>query len=194
MRDLNPNAYASASTFLTVSTNIIVTTLITIRLSRARRTLSKLLPSRNMQLYTGVVAILIESALPLSIFGIVAAVLMQLAVVPRPNPSEAELACYGLFTGLFYAFCTLSPHMIIFRVTTGRSFTQFPSVKNGILSNPIVFAHQTAESSLLQPSFNHELGINPGPDAEQGVPSTTQTSIIDTTEEKRGNGDVENKI
>jgi len=81
--------------------------------------------------------------------------------------------------------------MIIFRVTTGRSFTTFPSVKDGVLSNPIQFAHQTAESSFLQSTLNRELGRNRNPDTEQevnesiGESTQTRTSIIHIAQEKR---------
>ncbi|RXW14582.1 hypothetical protein EST38_g11273 [Candolleomyces aberdarensis] len=84
--------------------------------------------------------------------------------------------------------------MIIFRVTTGRSFTNFPTLKDGVLSNPIQFARRTAESSFLQSTLNRELGRNPDPDTERGLntgvdePIQTQTSIIQIAQEKRSNG------
>jgi phospholipid N-methyltransferase len=90
---------------LTVCTDIIVTTLIAVHLIRARRTLSKLLPSSDMKLYTGVVAILIESALPLSVFGIIAGVLTQISLVRSVAASEGFAVCYHFFAGLFYWFC-----------------------------------------------------------------------------------------
>ncbi|RXW17209.1 hypothetical protein EST38_g8638, partial [Candolleomyces aberdarensis] len=64
------NRYTSAATILTVLTNVTVTSIISFYLIRARRGLSQVLPSRSLRLYTGVVALLIESALPLTIFGI----------------------------------------------------------------------------------------------------------------------------
>ncbi|KAJ2924158.1 hypothetical protein H1R20_g12937, partial [Candolleomyces eurysporus] len=155
---------SSASSLLTVSTNVVVTSLITFHLLRARRTLSKLLPSKDMRLYTGIVAILIESALPVTIFGII-----QAALAHTSNRSEVEVVCLSVFDGLFSAFCALSPHMIIFRVTTGRSFTRFPSVKNSVLSNPLQFAHETTESSFMQSSFNREFGRQTDSYPEQGT-------------------------
>ena len=101
------NSESAASTFLTVSTNIIVTSFITFRLLRARRTLAKLLPSADAQLYTGVIAILIESAAPLTIFGIIAAILQQLHGSQR-RPSISFLVCRYTFDGLFYSFCVSS--------------------------------------------------------------------------------------
>ncbi|RXW21395.1 hypothetical protein EST38_g4455 [Candolleomyces aberdarensis] len=190
--------YSAASTLLTVSTNIIVTTLITIRLLCARRTLANLLPSADVRVYTGVITILIESAAPLTIFGIITAVTSLLFTGGLVKESGGSLVCVYLFQGLFYSFCALSPHMIIFGVTTGRSFTKFPSAKDGVPTNPLQFARRTAESSFLQSTLNREFGQNCEADTEKelngntGEPTQTQTSIIIIGREKRNDsGDVE---
>jgi hypothetical protein len=98
----------------------------------------------------------------------------------------------------FFIQKALSPQMIIFRVMTGRSFTRFPTPKDGVLSDPIQFVHRTAESSFLQSTFNREFGRNPDPDTEHGLnPSIdefrqSQTSVIHIGQEKRNDGvDVE---
>jgi hypothetical protein len=84
--------------------------------------------------------------------------------------------------------------MIIFRITTGRSFTRFPAPKDGVLSDPIQFAHRTAESSFLQSTFNREFGRNPDPDTERGLTPNvdesgqTQPSVIHIGQEKRNDG------
>jgi uncharacterized membrane protein len=96
--------YSAASTFLTVATNIIVTLFITFRLLRARRTLEKLLPTADVRLYTGVIAIMIESAAPLTVFGIIAAILQQVNV-SLPRKSAGFYIALYIFYGLFYAFC-----------------------------------------------------------------------------------------
>jgi hypothetical protein len=93
----------AASTFLTVSTNIVVTSLITFRLLRARRALARVLPSADMRVYTSVIAILVESAAPLTIFGIISPVLHQSG--DKFNESPAFYAWAYLFDGLFYSFC-----------------------------------------------------------------------------------------
>jgi hypothetical protein len=99
----------SASTFLTVSTNIIVTSFITFRLLLARRRLLKVLPSADLQLYTGVIAILIESAAPLTVLGIVAAILQHLTG-SQFRSSPGYYVCRYLFDGLFYSFCVSSSY------------------------------------------------------------------------------------
>ncbi|KAJ2917981.1 hypothetical protein MD484_g2449, partial [Candolleomyces efflorescens] len=157
---------AAASTLLTVSTNIIVTSLITFHLLRARRNLGKVLPSADMRVYTGVIAILVESAAPLTILGIIAAILQQLNTGTARSPGFYVTPRYlHAFTDEFTK--ALSPHMIIFRVTTGRSFTKFPTPKDGVLSNPIQFARQPAESSLLS-ALNTEPLRDADIDAERG--------------------------
>ena len=75
--------------------------------------------------------------------------------------------------------------MIIFRVTTGRSFTKLPTLKDGVLSNPIQFAHQTAESSFFRSTLHHEFGRNRDPDTEQGDAGRGGDAITYTAPEKR---------
>ena len=98
--------YTVASTLLTVLTNIIVTTLIAIRLLRARRNLAKLLPSADVRVYTGVIAILIESAAPLTIFGTIngAIALTKMGGTMSRN-SGGIITCGLLSEGLFFSFC-----------------------------------------------------------------------------------------
>ncbi|KAJ2923835.1 hypothetical protein H1R20_g13262, partial [Candolleomyces eurysporus] len=145
-----------------------------------------------MRIYTGVIAILIESALPLSLFGIISAILQQITVT-----TDGYLVCWALFSGLFYSFCALAPHMIIFRVTTGRSFTKFPTVKDGVISKPLEFAHQTAESCFLQSNFDPEFSQNRDSNPDQGNASVSNPRveaerIVHITQERRGsNRDVE---
>lgn len=89
--------------------------------------------------------------------------------------------------------------MIIFRVPTGRSFTQLPTLDNGAVSKPLQFAHQTEESSFLESNLNQEFGRNRGPGTEQdssasaGRPPTTQTdSVIESANQRSAkHGDVE---
>lgn len=198
----NTLKYGVASTYLMVSTNIVATSFITFRLLRARRALAKLLPSADMHIYTGVIAILIESAAPL-----IAAIL---AGSPHPK-SQGHNAWDVLFQGLFYSFCisacsqdfrqwyrvdstekALSPHMIIFRVTTGRSFTKLPTAKDGnVVSSPIQFA----EPSFLRSTLNREFGRNPDPDIERDGHTQTKASIIRIGLEKRNDsGDVDSEL
>jgi hypothetical protein len=93
-----------ACTLLIVSNNVVVTSLITFRLLLARRSLAKVLPSADMQVYTGVVAILIESAAPLTIFGIITAGLKY------SNQTSSGISVgTAVSEALFYSFC-VSPN------------------------------------------------------------------------------------
>ncbi|KAJ2936098.1 hypothetical protein H1R20_g995, partial [Candolleomyces eurysporus] len=171
-KDRTTNPLPTVTQMLTVCTNILVTALISFHLYHARRALAQMLPSHDTRLYTGVVAILVESAVPLTLLGPITAAL-QLAPFPKnQTAAQALVATYNIIGGLFYSFCTLSPHMIIFRVTTGRSWLRFPSGKDSDaspISNPINFAQQrTAESAFF--SSQHHSRSSPGI-AEVATPS-----------------------
>ncbi|KAJ2936629.1 hypothetical protein H1R20_g454, partial [Candolleomyces eurysporus] len=97
--------FVPARTFLTILTNIMVTGLIVFHLSYARKKLQKLFPSRDLQLYTGIVAILIESALPLTIFGIIYAIMTTVGIPKTTEPISQFLIAYYAISTLFFSFC-----------------------------------------------------------------------------------------
>jgi hypothetical protein len=70
--------------FLSMSVNIIVTGLISFRLMRYRQQLTSVLSSQDLSIYLGVIAILVESALPLSLAG------LAFASVSTPSSSGAK--------------------------------------------------------------------------------------------------------
>ncbi|TFK18471.1 hypothetical protein FA15DRAFT_627866 [Coprinopsis marcescibilis] len=165
---LPTRASRSAWIFLVVSLNIMVTFLISFRLIRARRHLSTILPERNLNIYGGAVAILIESAFPLSIFGVAFAINMIYTVYRTTLGAEMTQLMLGM---LFYSFTAISPQMIIFRVTTGRSWLSNPKLhgNSSVLSKPIVFA---ADAPTEQSFFSMT-----GPevrDEERGSNSSTE--------------------
>ncbi|KAJ2923937.1 hypothetical protein H1R20_g13146, partial [Candolleomyces eurysporus] len=104
--------YTSTATILTVSTNVLVSSMISFHLIRARRGLSKVLPSRDLKLYTGVVALLLESALPLSIFGIMYAAVILCTPKGSNRARTGYLSFYYVVSFLFYAF-TVGLHLDI---------------------------------------------------------------------------------
>ncbi|KAJ2929072.1 hypothetical protein H1R20_g893, partial [Candolleomyces eurysporus] len=163
-KDRTTNPLPTVTQMLIVCTNVLVTALISFHLYRARRTLSQMLPSHDARLYTGVVAILVEAAVPLTLLGPITAALQLVPFPKNQTAAQALVATYNIIGGLFYSFCTLSPHMIIFRVTTGRSWVRFPSAKasgTSPASNPIRFAHhRTAESAFF--SSQHQSRSSPG--------------------------------
>jgi hypothetical protein len=84
---LGPQKYGQALQawiFLSTAVNIIVTSLISIRLLRIRKQLSTVLSTQDLQIYLGIIAILVESALPLSLAGV------AFAAVSTPSSSGAK--------------------------------------------------------------------------------------------------------
>jgi hypothetical protein len=72
--------------------------------------LGELLPSADSGVYTAVLTLLIESALPLSMFGIITAALLQGTHDDLVSVSDGRLVADSLFNALFFAFC-VSPHL-----------------------------------------------------------------------------------
>ncbi|KAI0319584.1 hypothetical protein OF83DRAFT_1054702 [Amylostereum chailletii] len=100
-------------TALSVALNIVVTCLITYRILRARRALRETLSPESLRVFTGVIAILIESALPFSVLGIVFTVTYGKNLDGGPA-----------FSFIWGTLCALSPQLIIFRVATGQAWTR----------------------------------------------------------------------
>ncbi|KAG2003721.1 hypothetical protein CC2G_004305 [Coprinopsis cinerea AmutBmut pab1-1] len=147
-----------AYTFLTVSLNAIATSLIAYRLVRAQRSFSRTLPGRGMRVYRAAARILVESALPLTLFGLCAA-LFGVVVWFRRSSEDGSLDLGSMVAGdvfgaLYASFAALAPQMIIFRVTTGRSWhTRDADLHTSVdvqnrLSQPILFNHQSVSISV----------------------------------------------
>jgi hypothetical protein len=107
---------------LTVAFNILVTVLIAQKMVASRKRLAEALPGRDMSAYTGVTAVLIESAIPLSLTGLGYAILSAMSIT-GPGDPYVGVTFLNLFNLLYTSFNQLSPTLIIFRVTTGRSWT-----------------------------------------------------------------------
>ncbi|KAH6885105.1 hypothetical protein BKA70DRAFT_129217 [Coprinopsis sp. MPI-PUGE-AT-0042] len=107
--------------FLSTAVNIIVTGLISIRLLGIRKQLSTVLSPQDLQIYLGIIAILVESALPLSLAGI------AFAAVSTPSSSGAKTVARTTVLLCWFSLNALSPQMIIFRVLTGRSWVTNPT-------------------------------------------------------------------
>ncbi|KAH6911545.1 hypothetical protein BKA70DRAFT_859525 [Coprinopsis sp. MPI-PUGE-AT-0042] len=136
-----------ASASLGVATNIMVTSLILIRLAMTWFSVRKSLPDRKNapQMYTGVAAILIESAAPLALLGICFITTTAINYLRTPTTMlevGRSLLVSRIFDWLYYLFCALSPQMIIFRVATGQSWRNAAESKGreGGFSRPLEFA------------------------------------------------------
>ncbi|KAJ7280298.1 hypothetical protein C8J57DRAFT_1302225 [Mycena rebaudengoi] len=98
---------------LSVALNVTITALIAYRILRARSMIRRLQESNeSLEVYVSVAAILIESALPFSVLGIIFAVTYGKNLPQAPG-----------FLFAWASFATLSPQFIIFRVITGRAWT-----------------------------------------------------------------------
>jgi len=115
---LNNTVLANATDFyipwisLTSGLNVIVTGLIVFRILAFSRQVRGTMPGGAHRVYTSAAAILIESALPFSILGIVFAV----ESAKNEPPQEALAFIWG-------TFFALSPQLIILRVAMGRAWS-----------------------------------------------------------------------
>ncbi|KAL0961269.1 hypothetical protein HGRIS_006232 [Hohenbuehelia grisea] len=90
--------------------NIVLTAMIATRLLMMRRTIKSLLGDEHSKMYTGVAAIVIESALPFSILSIV-----LLALFGDQNIAQ------NLFVPLLVQFECIAPQLIVLRVILGQA-------------------------------------------------------------------------
>ncbi|KAH6906402.1 hypothetical protein BKA70DRAFT_407626 [Coprinopsis sp. MPI-PUGE-AT-0042] len=151
------NKVQLAGAGLHVAMNIMVTFLIVFRVMRARSRAAKAFPDQKPpRWYSEVTTLVVESAAPLAICGICFIALNGTAVSEKRLQSGRVLQrgrrnIITIVVQCFYdAFCTLSPQMIIVRVTRGKAWDSrvteaTPEVAN--LSQPIRFAHCTKETT-----------------------------------------------
>ncbi|KAH6912346.1 hypothetical protein BKA70DRAFT_1267282 [Coprinopsis sp. MPI-PUGE-AT-0042] len=138
-----------AAVSLSVATNIVITLLILLRLAMTWFHTRRAFPDRNLpRMYINVAAILVESAAPLAIFGILQIVVGRLAQKGRINDA------YAVSEWLYYGFCALSPQMIIYRVTSGHSWKNAAESASGVevVSQPIHFARTATKSEGTESS------------------------------------------
>ncbi|KAJ6626904.1 hypothetical protein B0H10DRAFT_2210784 [Mycena sp. CBHHK59/15] len=99
--------------WLTISLNIIVTSLICGRLLSVRNRVRTILGEQYCRTYTGVVAVLLESALPFTVLGII-------YVISYARNSPYSFALLQIWAD----FCAISPQLIILRVATGKAWSK----------------------------------------------------------------------
>lgn len=112
---------ASVWTFLTVSMNIMVTLLISFRLIQMRRSLTWLMPSRSLYEcnYSGVLSILMDSALPLTVFGLGYAIsLIVDAGVTNASTKRWQIVNI-VFATLYYSFTVSQILRVSYHPTLG---------------------------------------------------------------------------
>ncbi|TFK23467.1 hypothetical protein FA15DRAFT_656715 [Coprinopsis marcescibilis] len=143
-------ALEGACVGLSVATNVTITSLIAFHLIKSQRALARALPEKDVAIYGSIAAILVESAVPLMIAGL-GYFVTTFAFFPNvwtPADLNSVLASNVTFATLYYAFVAISPLMIIFRVTNGRSWTTGTDAsgdvsRRAVHSGPLVFARGT---------------------------------------------------
>ncbi|KAH6912252.1 hypothetical protein BKA70DRAFT_1267103 [Coprinopsis sp. MPI-PUGE-AT-0042] len=141
-----------ASVSLSVAMNIMVTGLILWRLLMVWLVRRKALAGQKTYgMYSSVTAILIESAAPLAVFGICFITTTAIWLYHPPTHLRRQARVVFLrefFDWVYYSFCTLSPQMIIFRVTTGKSWRSAKDRRDEdeVFSQPIRFTRGETES------------------------------------------------
>ena len=97
-------SYMSLYITFSVILNLLVTILISARLMLARRKLASMFPSsRISKQYTGAIAILIESAIPLSVAGLGLAIILGITHSGDPDLLDKEIANY-VFSSFYFNF------------------------------------------------------------------------------------------
>ncbi|KAJ3994954.1 hypothetical protein F5050DRAFT_387933 [Lentinula boryana] len=98
---------------LTISLNIIVTALICARLLYLKNEVNKILGPAHAEMYTSIVAIMVESAALFTVLGIV-------YVVVYARKSQTSIALVQVWGD----FCAISPQLIILRIAMGHGWTK----------------------------------------------------------------------
>lgn len=96
---------------ITISINVLVTLAICYRLGRLSKAVSRALGHQNAHMYTSVASMLVESAAPYSIVGI-------MFLVPYARGSQTALA----FGQVWAKLTCLCPQLIVFRVISGKAW------------------------------------------------------------------------
>ncbi|KAF5329110.1 hypothetical protein D9758_017949 [Tetrapyrgos nigripes] len=120
---------------LTAGLNVILTALICVRLLITRRDLLRA-EVTEIKVYTSLVAILVESALPFSILGIIFAALLGKAVT-----------VYVVLSVFWGGYAGLAPLLIIHRVALGKAWSK--KTMTDVDSSRLIFATNTTNDSTL---------------------------------------------
>ncbi|KAJ7510404.1 hypothetical protein B0H11DRAFT_1696196, partial [Mycena galericulata] len=98
---------------LTITFNVVTTSMIAFRLFSVSRGMRSVLSKERADVYTGVIAVLIESAMPFTLLGI-----GYLVTYVREDPESLA------FADIWGCFVSLSPQAIILRVAMGSAWSK----------------------------------------------------------------------
>ncbi|KAH6908813.1 hypothetical protein BKA70DRAFT_1278902 [Coprinopsis sp. MPI-PUGE-AT-0042] len=103
-------------------------------------------PPQNIIPYTRILTILIESALPFTLFGIVCAILSQ--ILASKAQDLGALSAYQIVLPLWIISCGLAPMLIIFRVVARESWVSDPTLQRDTRMPTICFATRNTVGSV----------------------------------------------
>ncbi|KAH6888230.1 hypothetical protein BKA70DRAFT_67326 [Coprinopsis sp. MPI-PUGE-AT-0042] len=149
-----------ATLVFTILVNVVVTALLSLRLQKAQSNVASTLVSGNA-MYMGVIAILVESAAPMAVTGIG---LVIASLIPTIDGWKAAT----IFDIFFKNFAVLAPQLIIFRVSTGQSWTSRTDTCVGFTSEirfsrpPATSLVQSIQDAENSPTRDFTAGVEDG--------------------------------
>ncbi|EAU82191.1 hypothetical protein CC1G_10593 [Coprinopsis cinerea okayama7 len=178
---------AIAAISISTSLNIIATSLVAYRIIVAQKALSKALPGRSIGIYTRAARVVVESALPLTLSGLLFVIFSPLEWSLRPTTGFSDfgvqsLVTSQLFSTLYTTFAALSPQMIIFRVTVARSHLQQEDLDSSIGPDreplgDLEFDHGPAQDSSFSQD-PHSTDLEEGSVPAQGLDGEIQRDAV----------------
>ncbi|KAL0071713.1 hypothetical protein AAF712_000635 [Marasmius tenuissimus] len=140
-------------TALTISMNIIVTLLICGRLVAVKNKIQHTLGPHHARMYTSVIAIMVESAAPFTILGII-------YVITYARHSPTSIA----FVQVWGDFCALSPQLIILRVAMGHAWSKDTSEQ--LTSTHMTFTGSETDKAETSLTTIQTVSLHKHPDLE----------------------------
>ncbi|KAK0226228.1 hypothetical protein IW262DRAFT_1360609 [Armillaria fumosa] len=155
---------------LTVSFNVVVTTMICGRIFLLQRSIRKWMDAETVKMYTGIIALMVESALPFTVLGVV-----FIATYVRASPAEWTMApTWG-------SFVIISPQLIILRVAMDRAWSK-TTVSN--ITRSLEFAQRTTTTTGLESTVVGVEGSSAGTNSTSLVFGSKQESVVNLRTEK----------
>ncbi|KAJ7178759.1 hypothetical protein C8R43DRAFT_974372 [Mycena crocata] len=129
---------------LTITFNVLTTSMITYRLFAVSRSMRNVLAKERADVYTGVIAILVESAMPFTLLGI-----GYLVTYVRNDPEVLA------FADVWGCFVSLSPQAIILRVAMGSAWSKKTITQYGT-NTAVVFTDSYRPQGTALQTFGKE--------------------------------------
>ncbi|KAK7032844.1 hypothetical protein R3P38DRAFT_2919226 [Favolaschia claudopus] len=158
---------------LTIVFNIITTSMIVLRLGLISRTMRKVLTRERAEVYTGVMAILVESALPFTLLGIV-----YLITYLKNEPEDLA------FADIWGAFVALSPQAIILRVAMGSAWTKKTVTRyTTTTGSAVVFNSESQGTATALRSMRKETWVGSDNNSINALSSSSQKSHVNVEDD-----------